>query len=413
MIKTDICIIGAGPGGAAAALKLSYLGQECTIIDKATFPRDKTCGDAISGKVLTLMKRMDPEFLKDFTSKAFHEDSWGIRFVTPNKKKLDIPFKPSYERDPENAPGYICKRIDFDNYLIEKIKTRNNIQLLEGVKSNAYTPTKNGWEVNIDHSEEKIECKLLLIANGAQSNFTRKVAGLEIADHHKAAAVRAYYKGIKGIVRDNFIELHFLKELTPGYFWIFPLPNGESNVGLGMRSDFISKKRVNLKKEFTKIIENHPEFKERFENAEAISPLLGYSLPLGSQKRKISGQGYMLIGDAGYLIDPLTGEGIGHAFYSGIIAAEQAIECLKVNDFSAQILKDYDARVWRVLGTEMKLSYQLQRLMKYPWLVNAVATILVSNKNFILLLSKMYADFELRKQLVKPFFWFKMLFSKK
>ena len=66
MIQADVCIVGAGPGGAATALKLSYLGIPSILIDKATFPRDKVCGDAISGKVTTLMSRLDPDMLKRF-----------------------------------------------------------------------------------------------------------------------------------------------------------------------------------------------------------------------------------------------------------------------------------------------------------------------------------------------------------
>ena len=66
MIKTDICIVGAGPGGAAAALKLAYANQSCILLDKATFPRDKICGDALSGKVSTVLNRLDPEIMNRF-----------------------------------------------------------------------------------------------------------------------------------------------------------------------------------------------------------------------------------------------------------------------------------------------------------------------------------------------------------
>ncbi len=99
MIKTKVCIVGAGPGGAATALKLSYLGIECVLIDKAVFPRDKVCGDAISGKVTTLLKRLDPEMLKRFNELPIHSDVWGINFIVPSGKVLRIPFQPTYVRD--------------------------------------------------------------------------------------------------------------------------------------------------------------------------------------------------------------------------------------------------------------------------------------------------------------------------
>lgn len=411
MIETKVCIVGAGPGGAATALKLSYLGIESVLVDKAVFPRDKVCGDAISGKVLTLLKRLDPEILKRFRDLPVQSDVWGIDFIVPNGKVLNIPFKPGYVRDEKNAPGYICKRMDFDNFLIEEVKKRDNIRFFEGISIENYKRSEAGWKIGNKDGSFEVDAQLLIVADGAQSSFSRQVAGLEKDNAHHAGAVRAYFKNVKDLRKDNFIELHFLKSITPGYFWIFPLPDGHANVGLGMRSDYVKKRSVNLRKSFFDIIENHPEFKERFKDAEMMGKLEGFGLPLGSKKRIISGDHFMLIGDAGHLIDPLTGEGIGHAFYSGVIAAEQAQVCLEQQQFSAAFLKAYDARVARVLGSEMKLSYQLQRLMNFPPVVNFIASIISKNKQMLDILSKMINDFDLRSQLVKPFFWLKMLFK--
>ena len=122
----------------------------------------------------------------------------------------------------------------------------------------------------------------------------------------------------------------------------------------------------------------------------------------------ISGEGYMLVGDAGHLVDPMTGEGIGNAFYSGFIAAEQAQACLAEEDFSAAFLQAYDVRVARVLGSEMKLSYRLQKFISFPWVANAMGYIISRNQKTIKVLSNMYTDFSLREQLAKPLFWLKM-----
>lgn len=413
MIQTKVCIIGAGPGGVATALKLSYLGIESVLIDKAVFPRDKVCGDAVSGKVTTLLNRLDPDILERFAGQPTHTDVWGITFVVPNGKALNIPFQPNYVRDKKNAPGYICKRMDFDHFMVEEVRRRDNIRFFEGQSVEQYSRVSEGWSVKSEDNSLEVEAQILIVANGAHSSFTRKIAGIEKDNAHHAGAVRAYYKNVGDLQKDNFIELHFLKELTPGYFWVFPLPDGHANVGLGMRSDFISKRSLNLKKSFFEIVENHPAFKERFKNAEMVGKLEGYGLPLGSKSREISGDHFMLVGDAGHLIDPLTGEGIGHAFYSGFIAAEQARDCLVGNDFSAEFMKAYDVRVARVLGSEMKLSYRLQQLMRVVPVVNFLGSVIAGNQRFLEVLSRMYNDFDLRGQLVKPFFWVKMLLGKK
>lgn len=412
MINTKICIIGAGPGGAATALKLSYLGIPSVLIDKASFPRDKVCGDAISGKVTTLLNRLDPEILKRFNAQPIQVDVWGVTFVGPNGKEILLPLHPNYQRKPDNAPGYVSKRIAFDNFLIEEVKRRDNIQLFLNTEITKHERTEKGYLLEDKSGNFKVETDLLIVANGAYSAFSRKEAGLEKDPKHYAGAVKAYFKGVKGLHKDNFIELHFVKEITPGYFWIFPLPNGETNIGVGMRSDILKKRKVNLRKTLDYLVKEHPNFKHRFEEAEQLSQTEGFGLPLGSKTRIISGDHYMLVGDAGHLIDPLTGEGIGNAFYSGFIAAEQAEKCIAENNYSAAFMRAYDVRVKRVLGSEMKISYKLQKMATSPFLTNIITNIIAGNQKVVNVISSMYTDFKLREQIVKPVFWLKMMFKK-
>ncbi len=412
MIETDVCVVGAGPGGAATALKLSYLGISSVLIDKSCFPRDKICGDAISGKVTTLLNRLDPAILKRFNAKAEQVDVWGLIFGAPKGKPIELPFKSKYVIDQANAPGYVSKRLELDNFLIQEVKRRPNIKLLLETEINHYERSERGFLIRDTTGKKEIDCRLLIDSTGAYSSFSRKYAGLEKDLKHYAGAVRAYYRGVTDLHPHNYIELHFVKELSPGYFWVFPLPNGETNVGIGMRSDVIKKRKVNLRKKLEEIVHHHPRFKERFSGADRIGKIEGYGLPLGSKTRPISGDHYMLVGDAGHLIDPLTGEGIGNAFYSGFIAAEQAEQCLLKNDFSADFLKAYDVRVKRVLGSEMKLSYKMQRMASYPFLVNIIARIISGNQKVVNVISSMYTDFDLREEIVKPVFWMKMMFKK-
>lgn len=412
MNSTDICIIGAGPAGAAAALRLSYLGISCTLIDKARFPRDKVCGDAISGKVTTLLGRLDPAMLARFRAQRTHVDVWGIRFIPPNNRTILLPFQVGYQRDPGAAPGYVCKRMDFDHFLIEEVRRRPDIDFREATEVTTYERTAEGWRVKDKTGALELNCKLLFVADGAHSSFSRHQAGHQKENAHHAAAVRAYYRGVTGFHDDNFIELHFLPELNPGYFWLFPLPNGYANIGLGMRSDFVRERRLNLRELFFQAIENNPRLKERFANATLQGKMLGYGLPLGSKRRSLSGDHYLLLGDAGHLIDPLTGEGIGNAFYSGFIAAELAEKCLAEERFDAAFLQAYDKRVDRVLRAEMRLSYRLQRIMQNVWLTNLLTSFIANNPKIIELLCRMYTDFDLRKQLVKPWFWVRIWWSK-
>ncbi|MCU0346655.1 MAG: NAD(P)/FAD-dependent oxidoreductase [Saprospiraceae bacterium] len=413
MIKTDICIVGAGPGGAAAALRLSHLGIPSVVVEKAVFPRDKICGDAISGRALTILRRIDPGIIDRFDAASSEQFSvWGIRFGAPNGAQIDVPFKPKYDPIADPKQGYVSKRIDFDNRLVDEVKKRDNIALHQGISIEKYERIPEGYLLSNADGSFQVQARLLIVANGAHSAFSRHHAGLEKDEAHHAGAVRAYYRNVKGLHPDNFIELHFLNELNPGYFWIFGLPGGYANVGVGMRSDFISRRRFNLTKSLEDIIANHPSFKDRFKDAERLGKTMGYGLPLGSKRRLISGDHFMLVGDAGHLIDPLSGEGIGNAINSGYIAAEQAQQCLATNDFSANTMLAYDQRVHRVLGKEMELSYRIQRIMARPWLINFVTNRIVRNPSLLYLIAAMYTDLDMRKRGLNPFFWIKALMKK-
>jgi geranylgeranyl reductase family protein len=411
-METKVCIIGAGPGGATAALQLAQYGIECIVVDKATFPRDKVCGDGLSGKVLTLLERIDPEIGKRLQEAVFKTDSWGVTFVAPNRIGIDIPYRMNYKEDKSNPRGFVCKRIDFDNFLVDELKRRPAITLLEGVNIDKYTLKEDGYYISSKDNSVQIKADVLIIANGAHSSFTKDVAGIKMEPEHYVAGIRAYYKGITGMSEDSFIELHFLKNMLPGYIWIFPLPNGEANVGVGLLSNNARNKKVNLKQLMLDTIANDPVMKERFKDATLVGSIDGYGLPLGSKKRKLHGERYMLVGDAGFLIDPFTGEGIGNALYSARAAAQQAAAAIKANDYSDEFLQQYDDEVYRILGPELQMSTKLQKLVKYPWLFNILMKMGTKNQQLRELMSCMFHEVDLRKKLSQPMFYIKLLFNR-
>lgn len=414
MIITDVCVIGAGPAGAAAALQLQQLNIPCVVVDKAVFPRDKICGDGLSGKVLTALNRIDKDMGTRLCQLQEKEGSWGVTFTAPSRDSLDIAYQPDYNSQAkEGIPaGFVCKRIHFDNFLVDEMKRCSGIQLFEGQSIDKYTLQEDGYLLSDASGAFLVKAKLIIVANGAHSAFAKEPGGIHMEPQHYCAGIRAYYKGVTGLNPDGFIELHFLRSLLPGYFWIFPLPNGEANVGISILSSVVRKRKLNLKKLLQDIIANDPVLSRRFTNAELVSAIEGYGLPLGSKKRRISGERYMLTGDAGYLIDPFTGEGIGNALYSGRIAARQAFACLLANDFSASHMTAYDDEVYRVLGAELNLSARLQKLARRTWLFNFLMKTAMRNKQLRELMSCMFYEIDVRKKLAQPSFYVKMLLNR-
>jgi menaquinone-9 beta-reductase len=410
-IHTRIVIIGAGPGGAAAALFLAKAGIECLLVDRATFPRDKICGDALSGKVVEVFRKLDPAIVERIAADPTALGSWGVTFVAPNRKGLRVPFKKEFDKATQQSPGFISKRIDFDNLLVEECRKRDHIQLIEDLALTTFERAGGKWVCKADDGRIVV-ADLVIAADGAHSRFAKEVGKIEVEKEHYCAGLRGYYRGVKGLDQDNFIELHFIKDFLPGYFWIFPLPNGMANVGVGMRSDKVSAKKVNLKLQMEALVANDPVMRERFADAELVGGIKGFGLPLGSKKRPISGEGFMLVGDAASLIDPFTGEGIGNALYSGMFAALQAAICLETQDFSASAMQAYDVAAYARLWEELKLGHRMQKLVNYPWLFNLVVNKAQKNKTLRETISCMFDDLDLRERLKNPLFYFKLLFSK-
>ncbi|MBD2766666.1 geranylgeranyl reductase family protein [Hymenobacter sp. BT664] len=413
MLHHDICILGAGPGGATAALHLAHAGHRCLLLDRATFPRDKICGDALSGKVLSELRRISEELPGRLAAAPTQVPSWGIDFFAPNGRRLAIPFKPKFNKATDRAAGHVAKRLDFDNFLVEEVRRHPEIDFREHVDVARTERTPDGWQLFDKAGQELATCRLLLVANGAQSDFARKVAGHALEPDHHCAGLRTYYDNVAGLSPDNFIELHFIKDFLPGYLWVFPLPNGQANVGVGMLSKTVAAKKINLRQRLDEILATHPTLAPRFAQARRLGPVRGFGLPLGSKRRPLSGANYLLLGDAGSLIDPFSGEGISHAMVSGRHAAHWAAQAVTTADCSPAFLKNYDQAVYNRLGQELRLSRVMQRLLNFPSLFNIVANRAANNPTLAETLSAMFMDLDLRERLRQPRFYFRLLFGGK
>lgn len=408
-----IVIIGAGPAGCSTSLFLAKQGIKHTIIDKAVFPRDKVCGDALSGKSVYVLNQLDKNIVPTYDKqKNEFIESWGVKFVAPNGKAIDIPFKQDMSKE-QLPPGFISKRVDFDYDLFKRLD-KNYANIIEGAEVTSLKRTGEQFSVTFEKNNETqtiTEVDLLIGAEGDRSIVGKTFSTIKKENDHYCAGIRAYYEGVEGMHEQNFIELHFLPEMLPGYFWIFPLPNGMANVGAGMLSSEVSKRKVNLKADMLKAIENNPNIRERFKNAKLQGKIQGWGLPLGSKKRELTGDGFILVGDAGSLIDPFTGEGIGNALYSGMMAADVIAEAVKQHKFDAAFLKQFDTAFYNRQWDELKLSHTMQRLCKYPWLFNFVVNKAHKNKTLRETISCMFEDLDLRAKLRNPLFYFKLLLN--
>ena len=354
---TDIAILGAGPAGATTSLFLAKMGIPHLILDAATFPRDKICGDGLDLKVVRVLRHLDPSIVTDdiFGNPDFVL-CWGSRFITQNGRSTEFIYTPKAGDPHPNPLFFIAKRLHFDNFLVQKLDPRF-ADFRPGTKVDKIERDGQGWRIQArgPAGETEIHAKMLVGADGDHSMLLHSLGERKIDRRHYAGSLRQYWRGVSGMHPKNLIEIYFPKGLPMSYFYMFPLPQGEVNVGFGMVSQLIAKGHYKLREVFQKIIREDPAMAPRFQHAEPLEEPVGWGLPLASRRRKAFGEGYLLVGDAASLICPTSGEGIGTGMVSGFVAAQFIQKALTVKRFDADVFKNYDREIYRRLEGEIRI----------------------------------------------------------
>jgi menaquinone-9 beta-reductase len=355
-MNIDICIIGAGPSGATLSLFLAKKGIQHLIVDAAIFPRDKVCGDGLDLKVWRILNQLDPNISASevYENNEF-VDCWGGRLHTPHGKTLDFVHTPKGNQ--LNFPMYrISKRKNFDQFLVKKLDTKF-ADFRQSTKVTNIVRDGKGWILQAETPTGPLEirCKLLVGADGDHSVVLRHLGERKIDRKHYAAIVRQYWKGVEGFHERNLLEVILPKKYPISYFWMFPLPNGEANVGYGMHSEKIAQQKFNVREIFKEILATHPVCIEKFKNATPLEEVVGWGAPLASKRRKNFGDGYLLLGDAGSLVSPITGEGIGTAMVSAFMAADFVEHALKLDRYDEEVFKNFDREIYRYVNEDIRV----------------------------------------------------------
>ncbi len=406
-----VLIVGAGPAGSTTSLFLEKSGIDHILIDKASFPRDKICGDALSGKVVSVLADLGIDYLNEVENDPVNfRPCHGISFISPSGSRLSVPFK-TKAAGKETAAGFLSRRIDFDHFLVKHIKPG---RLFESCELVSLEEKPDGIIATVKQNGivGSIRADLVIGAEGERSIVAKQLAGYVKSKEHYSASVRAYFSGVAVGPEKEYIELHFLDKALPGYLWIFPMTHDLWNVGVIVPSETVSAKKINLKNLLDDLIQNHPLVKDRFVNAKMETPVMGWGLPLGSRKWKLSGSRFLLAGDSGSLIDPFTGEGIGNAMFMGKLAAEAAKKAVEAGNFSAQYLTQYEKSVYDSLWQELKIGKTLLRLLGFPSIFNFVIRKASTNDKLKETITCMFEDIGLRDKMRNPLFYIKLLLNR-
>lgn len=408
----DLIIVGGGPAGATAGLYAHRAGLRALVLEKERFPRDKICGDAISGKSVAILHDLG---LLEKVRQLPGAVLGSVLFGSPSHTDLAVDLKRyDYVDRLTNQvipmECFVIRRHIFDHFLFTEmraagVEAEEGFQVKELLYDSGAVVGVRGRAGNGEIAEYR--APLVLGCDGFNSIVSRQAGLYKHESRHWLVALRCYYENVAGM--DDQIELHYLREVEPGYFWIFPLENGYANVGIGMVHKFLKKRRVDLKQALADVVSS-PAFRDRFADARPLEEPVGWNLPAGSKRRTVHADGVMLLGDAASLIDPFTGEGIGNALYSARTAVETAVAASEAGDYSARFLKCYGNRLWDALGDELKISTRMQQLARRKSLLNLVIDRAAGDPEMEELFSGMIANALPKRRFVNPLFYLKLLF---
>ena len=358
----DVVVVGAGPAGSAAAHYLARAGFDVLLIDKAEFPRDKTCGDGLTPRALAALADMG--LCEAVNRQGCRVEA--LELIAPGGGTASMSV-PSFGRLPEYM--LIIPRLILDD-LIRRRAVETGAAFEGGVE--VADVRLEAGEVRIlgeRHTEAlAFRARMAVVAPGASLKLLKRI-GLAPRRPLTMLAARAYFEGLENL--PPTVQVHFDGVSLPGYGWVFPLSAGSANIGAGVIPGGLLRRphTVHSRRAFTMFTQS-PSLRTVLEPSRQVGPMKAYPIRIDFDRSPTHADRVLLAGEASGLANPLTGEGIDYALESGRMAAEHAAAMLGQDDFSRARLSGYDRDLRSRFQSMMVGSRRLGDLYLNPVLLN-------------------------------------------
>src|SRR5882724_6122981 len=303
----DVVVVGAGPAGAAAAITAVERGLSVVCVDKAQFPRDKTCGDGLTANALRVLERLgvtaadlgatDGKFVRETV------------LVSPSGRRARLPLPH------DRTHAAVVTRRSLDAALVA-VARRRGAEIREGWTIEQAKQDSGGVQL-LFAGGAVLSARFVVAADGHWSPVRRALNPAAPRDLGEWHAVRQYFDGVD----DDRLWVVFERDLLPGYAWVFPLPGGRANVGFGvLRADGRTGREL---KDLWPAVLTRPALRDILgSHARPAEPVHAWPIPTRYDPERLVQGRVLFAGDAAGVVDPMTGEGIAQALETGMLAAE-------------------------------------------------------------------------------------------
>lgn len=346
----DVLVVGAGPAGIASAIELRRRGRKVLVIDKATFPRDKCCGDGLTTLALRELDSLGLE--PDLVEGWFDVDAAWLR--SPSGREIVVPL-PDHGRYAAVAP-----RLTLDNELVE-LARRSGVEVLDGHGMLSMIATADHVEVSVE-GKGKVRARYVIAADGMWSPVRKAIGATVTGYRGEWHAFRQYASNVTGPAAERLI-VWFEEDLLPGYAWSFPLPGNRANIGFGVLRD--GDRKVRDMAELWRDLLRRPHVVEALgADFELEGRHTAWPIPARIDDMPLTADRVLFVGDAAAATDVMTGEGIGQALLTGRLAAEAIVAGGAMQ--SGGVAKHYEAAVKAELFADHRMSRRLGAVLKHP-----------------------------------------------
>ncbi|MFN3600750.1 MAG: geranylgeranyl reductase family protein [Dietzia sp.] len=349
--STDVLVVGCGPAGSATATWLARAGREVTVLDAAEFPRDKTCGDGLTPRAMLEVDRLGL-------------GSWARDRITIQGLELrgfGYERRVPWPAGDHGGVGSAVRRTVFDDRLRETA-VEAGATVIDRVRVTGVEKGDDGEVTAVRAGDDRVACRTLILADGVRSPVGRLLGRTWHRDSVYAVAARSYVRSTRHDHPWIGSDLELRDEagaIQPGYGWVFPLGDGEVNLGVGALATASRPTNVAVKDLLHHYARSVRDGWELQAEPRAVTSAL---LPMGGAVSGLAGRNWAAVGDAAACVNPLNGEGIDYALEGGRLLADLVVAGGPGGDLTRawpQVLR-------RTYGEAFAIARDAARLLTYP-----------------------------------------------